>query len=216
MMRAGTVPERTNIDNLMKRSQILHKAINTRVRGAIGQREVIRKLTVILSVFLIGLAGLVITLLLIRWRVFAGPEQQAFAAMVALLSLGVMMFSMIGSCLTIWNAYVLTYLELRGSQVEAAEVTDQYQILVESVVTAAPAFRLAGEEIPAPARTYPVIQTLAEAVKAVARVAPAEHAVMVAAFKEAAMCTIDDLGNNWKPRTESEQNPLVCNDTRSR
>lgn len=180
----------TNMEELLQSSPILNNALRISERRAIRPRELLRKLGTILSVLTLGLLSLVFTLLSIKWRVFGGADQQAFASMLVLLSGALIVFSVIGGFLTIWNAFVSTYLELRGSQVETAEVTDQYQILVGSVVTAAPVPQATWEavegELAFATSVYPVNEPLAQAVKAVARAAPAETAKLVTAFRAAA------------------------------
>jgi hypothetical protein len=114
--------------------------------------------------------------------------------MLVFLSGAVILFSIVGSFLTLWNAFVSTYLELQGSQVETAEVTDQIQILVESVVTAAPVdepTEVIESEWAAASGTYIVNEPLVQAVKAVARAAPTETAEMVVAFREAVTATTE-------------------------
>jgi hypothetical protein len=186
MIRKGS-----KADDLLRSTPILQKALKTRERGAIHPRELLRRVGVIFSAFLVGLLGLVVTLLLIRWRVFDGSQQQAFAALSVLLSGTLMIVSVVGAFLTLWNAFVSTYLELRGSQLETAEVTGSIQTLVGSLVEAAPDVELTSERIEeiAPSGTYVVNEPLVQAVKAVARAAPAETAEMVTAFAEAATAT---------------------------
>ncbi len=187
--------EITDKEEPIEFSRILNNALRISERDVIRPRELLRKLGTIVGVFILGILGLVFTLLSIRWRAFTGGDQQAFAAMLVLLSGALIVFSVLGGFLTLWNAFISTYLELRGSQVETAEVTDQYQILVESVVTAAPPTAAQPVErdeelFGVSTGVYTVNEPLVEAVKAVAKAAPAETAELVTAFREAATATI--------------------------
>ena len=173
--------ELSGIDELLSKSPILQRALDASQKNAIRPRELLRKLGAVLGVFVVGLLSLVLTLLGIRWRVFLGSQQQALAAMFVLLSGAVILFSAIGGFFTLWNAFVSTYMELQGSRVETAEVSDQYQVLVESV--AVPVERGAAGLIDSP---YPFNESLVEAVTAVARVAPMETARMVTVVRQAA------------------------------
>ena len=173
--------EVSGIDELLSKSPILQKALDASHKNAIRPRELLRKLGAILGVFVVGSLGLVLTLLSIRWRVFHGSQQQALAAMLVLLSGAVVLFSVIGGFFTLWNAFVSTYMELQGSRVETAEVSDQCQVLVESI--AAPVERGRAAVV---GSTYPLNESLVEAVAAIVRVAPSETARMVTVVRQAA------------------------------
>lgn len=181
-------PETIGTDELLEKSQILKRAVKTTGRPVMHPRELMQKLGAILGVFLFGLVGLVVTLVLIRLQIFEGPQQQAFAAMSVLLSGAVILFSIIGSFLSLWNAFVSTYVELQASKLDIAELTDQIRSLIGSLVTAAPPEPkvVVHEEVAILAGTYRVNEPLARAMKAVAAAAPSETAEMVTALTEAA------------------------------
>jgi hypothetical protein len=173
--------ELSGIDELLSKSPILKKAVKVSQKNAIRPRELMRKLGILLLILIVGVVGLILTIVSIRWGAFHGSEQQALAGMLVLLSGTVILVSVMGGLVSLWNAFLSTYMESQGSRVETAEVSDQYTMLVESL--AAPVEQ---GEAAVVAGAYPLNEPVAEAVSAVARAAPAETARMVTVVRQMA------------------------------
>ncbi|MGH9969614.1 MAG: hypothetical protein ACREBG_17720 [Pyrinomonadaceae bacterium] len=165
---------------------ILKKALQITGKDEVRPRQVVRKLATISGILAVGILGLICTLIAIRLGLFHSSGQQSLAGLFVLLSVGLILVSFFGLLLAIWGAFVSTYLQSQGWKFEVAEVTDQIQIIVESVAAAAPRVAVARGDL-STETTFPVNEPLVEAVrKVVSRAAPTETAEMVSAFRDAA------------------------------
>src|SRR5258705_6843601 len=112
---------------------ILRKAVEIREKDEIRPRQVVRKLATISGILAVGILGLIGSLIAIRLGTFLSPDQQLLGALFLLLSVGVIIVAFFGLLLTMWGAFVSTYLRSQAWKFEVAEATDQIQIIVESV-----------------------------------------------------------------------------------
>jgi hypothetical protein len=180
-----TVNDDWTARELNEASPILKKAFANKDKDEIRPRQVVKRITIVLVVFSLALIGLFLSLIAIRTGKFVTPDQQAFAGFVILLSVGLIAASLLGLVLSLWNAFVASYLQSQAWKFEAAEATDQVHIIVESVAAGA-----AGTAVSAVVKTtttFPIDETLARAVsKAVSKADAAETQEMVTAFRQAA------------------------------
>lgn len=183
----------TNLTNELSYSEvngstpILKKALQITGRDEVRPRQVVRKLATISGILAVGILGLICTLITIRLGLFQSSGQQSLAGLFVLLSVGLISVSFLGLLVAIWSAFVSTYLQSQGWKFEAAEATDQIQIIVESVAAAAPPVAVARAGVAVAETAYPVNEPLVQAVrKVISRAAPTETAEMVSAFREAA------------------------------
>ena len=173
---------------LNEASPILKKALESRDKGEIRPRQVVKRISIVLGVFLIALILLITSLLAIRTGQFATPDQEALAGLFLLLSVGLIAASLLGLVLTMWTAFVSSYLQSQAWKFEAAEATDQIHIMIESVSAGAAgtAVSTVMKASVTASSTFPLNETIVRAVsKAVAKAGSAETQEMISALRQA-------------------------------
>ena len=176
------------VQELGQTTPLMKKAFDAKERAETRPRQVVKKISTILVILALAIAALIASLISIRAGLFPTADQQALGGLLLLLSLGVIVAANVGLVLTIWSAFVSSYLQSQAWKLEAAEATEHVHVLIASVaegaaVKAVAETRLASDHV----SPFPINQELASAVrKAVAKAGETEAKEMVTAFREAA------------------------------